>query len=134
MKNSNILKVYLFLSGLILSIIGTLTTFNPVNIKAEEGIEVAGNASAINDVRSFGMLLLATAILSIIGALNSSLRKPATISAFLLFLSLGMGRILSILMDGMPSDGIVKATGLEMILGIAGLVLYSIYREKSITK
>lgn len=130
MKNSIVLKIYLVISGLLLTVIGSLTTFNPVNIKANEGIEIAGNASALNDVRSFGMLLLATALFSIIGAFKTSLRKSATISAFLLFLSLGAGRIVSIILDGMPSDGMVKATGLEMILGIAGLIIYFIFRQK----
>jgi len=66
MKNSKILKTYLIVSGLLLTVIGGLTTFNPINVKANEGIEIAGNASALNDVRSFGMLLLATAIFLII--------------------------------------------------------------------
>ena len=124
MNNSKILKGYLFVSGLILTVIGSLTTFNPITIKANEGIEIAGNASALNDVRSFGMLLLATALLSFLGSFKSSFRKPATISTFLLFLSLGLGRSLSILLDGMPSDGMVKATGLEIILGLIGLTLF----------
>ena len=124
MNNSKILKGYLFVSGLILTVIGGLTTFNPITIKANEGIEIAGNASALNDVRSFGMLLLATALLSFLGSFKSSFRKPATISTFLLFLSLGLGRSLSILLDGMPSDGMVKATGLEIILGLIGLTLF----------
>ena len=130
MKNSILLKIYLFVSGALLTVIGGLTTFKTVNIKADEGIEIAGNASALNDVRSFGMLLLATAIILFIGGVKSSLRKSATISAVLLFLSLAIGRLLSILMDGMPSDGIVKATGLEFILGTVGLILFLVYREK----
>ena len=123
MNNSKILKIYLLVSGFILTAIGGLTTFNPVTIKANEGIQIAENASALSDVRSFGMLLVATALFSFSGSIKSSLRKPATISSFLLFLSLGLGRLLSMLFDGMPSDGMVKATGLEIILGLAGLIL-----------
>ena len=130
MKNSKILKVYLFVAGLVLTIVGGLTTFNPVNIKANEGIQIAGNASALNDVRSFGMLLLASALLFFIGSFKCSLRKSATISSFLIFLSLGLGRLLSILLDGMPSDGIVKATGLELVLGTIGLILFVINSKK----
>lgn len=124
MNTSKILKIYLFISGLILTPIGGLTTFNPVNIKANEGIEITGNASALNDVRSFGMLLLATALLLFLGSFKSLLRKSAAISSVLLFLSLGLGRLLSIFLDGMPSDGMVKATGLEIVLGLVGLILF----------
>lgn len=130
MKNVKILKVYLIISGLLLTVIGSLTSFNPVEIKAGEGIEIAGNASALNDVRAFGMLLLATAAWNMIGAFKAQLRKSAIISSFVLFLSLGLGRVLSIVLDGMPSDGMVKATGLEIILGLAGVILFFIYREK----
>ncbi|MEM9078747.1 MAG: DUF4345 family protein [Bacteroidota bacterium] len=130
MNYSKILKVYLFISGLLLTAIGGLTSFNPVEIKANEGIQLAGNASALNDVRSFGMLLLASALLFFLGSFKSTLRKTASISAFLIFLSLGLGRLLSIVSDGMPSDGIVKATGLEFILGAIGLVLFIINQKK----
>lgn len=132
MYSSKILKIYLFVSGLILLAIGSLTTFNPIGIKANEGIEIAGNASALNDVRSFGTLLLATAILSFIGSFKTSIRKSASIAIFLLFLALGIGRTISIILDGMPSDGMVKATGLEIILGITGLVLFLINNKKNL--
>lgn len=124
MKDSRILKIYLAISGLLLTVIGTLTAFNPIQIKADEGIHIANNASALNDVRSFGMLLLATAVFLIIGAFRDSLRKSAAVSSLILFLSLAAGRTLSLLLDGMPSDGMVKATGLEAILGLAGLIIF----------
>ncbi|WP_281612749.1 DUF4345 domain-containing protein [Flammeovirga sp. SubArs3] len=131
MKNSKTLKVYLLLSGILLSIIGALTSFNPIEIKANEGIILAGNPSALNDVRSFGMLLIATALFSSIGVFKESIRKPAIISVFTLFLSLGLGRVLSIALDGFPSDGILKATVLELVLGIIGVTLFSVYKNKS---
>lgn len=52
------------------------------------------------------------------------------ISTFMLFLSLGVGRILSIVLDGIPSDGMVKATGVEMVFVLAGLIIFFAYREK----
>ncbi len=130
MNSLKILKIYLFIAGLILTAIGSLTTFNPIAIKANEGIDIAGNSSALNDVRSFGVLLLAFAFFSFLGSFKNALRKSAAITIPLLFLSLGIGRLLSILLDGMPSDGMVKATGLEIILGILGLVLFSLNSKK----
>ncbi|WP_075342384.1 DUF4345 domain-containing protein [Tenacibaculum agarivorans] len=130
MNSLKFLKIYLFVSGLLLSIIGTLTAFNPVKIKANEGIEIAGNASALNDVRSFGILLIATAILAFSGALKTFFTKTASIAIPLLFIALGVGRIISIILDGMPSDGMAKATVLEIILGTIGIALYSINKNK----
>lgn len=130
MNTTKILKIYLIVSGLILTAIGSLTSFNLINIKANEGINIAGNPSALNDVRSFGVLLLATAILLFLGSFKRSLTKSANIAAFLLFLALGLGRLLSIFLDGMPSEGMVKATGLEIILGLVGLVLFKLYNKQ----
>ncbi|MEM6687012.1 MAG: DUF4345 domain-containing protein [Bacteroidota bacterium] len=124
MNTLKISKIYLFIAGVILSIVGGLTTFTPVAIKANEGIQIAGNTSALNDVRAFGMLLLATVLLLFLGIVKNALLKTAMLSSFLLFLSLGVGRLTSILLDGMPSDGIVKATGLEFLLGLIGLFLF----------
>ena len=124
------LKIYLFIVGLLMTLIGGLTTFNPINVKSNEGIEIAGNASALNDVRSFGMLLLASALLFFLGSFKNSVRKTASTAAFLLFLSVGAGRLLSIFLDGMPSDGMVKATVLEFILGAIGLILFNINSKK----
>ncbi len=125
MNRSKILNIYLIISGLVLTAVGGLTTFNPINIKANEGIDIAGNPSGLNDVRAFGMLLLALAIVLFLGIFKGGLKKTANVVAFLLFLSLGIGRVISMLIDGMPSDGMMKATGLEFILGIIGLILFT---------
>ncbi|CAM1342614.1 DUF4345 domain-containing protein [Tenacibaculum amylolyticum] len=129
MNSLKILKIYLIISGLLLSVIGTLTAFNPVKIKANEGIEIAGNASALNDVRAFGILLLAIAILSFSGAIKTAIRKTAAITLPLLFISLGIGRVISVVLDGMPSEGMVKATILEFVLGFIGATLYFINKK-----
>lgn len=129
MNSLKFLKIYLIISGLLLSVIGTLTAFNPVEIKANEGIEITGNASALNDVRAFGILLLAIAILSFSGAIKVTTKKTAAITVPLLFISLGIGRVISILLDGMPSDGMVKATILEFVLGLTGTILYFINKK-----
>ncbi|MEO0405655.1 MAG: DUF4345 domain-containing protein, partial [Bacteroidota bacterium] len=123
MNYRKISKVYLVVSGILLTGIGTLTTFNPINVKANEGIELAGNPSALNDVRSFGFLLLVFAVLFIISGLKSAMLHFGSIASTSLFLSLGFGRVLSILLDGMPSEGMLGATMVELVLGSVGLFL-----------
>lgn len=130
MNYSKTSRIYLFISGLILTGIGGLTSFSPILIKAKVGIDVAGNINSLNDIRSFGMLLLATASLFFLGSFKSSLRKSAIISSFLLFLSLGLGRILSIALDGMPSIEMIKGTGLEIFLGVVGLIILILSNNK----
>ncbi|WP_459210400.1 DUF4345 domain-containing protein [Aquimarina rhabdastrellae] len=129
MKKSKVLKIYLILSGLLLSFIGGATLFLPVTMKATAEIDIAGSINAMNDVRAFSALLLAVGIFSILGALIHKLSYSTTIISSLLFLSLGGGRLLSIILDGMPADGLIKATALEFVLGIIGTFLFIKYRE-----
>ena len=131
MKNSKVLKTFLVISGLLLTFIGGATLFMPVEMKGSAGIDISGSISVINDVRASGTVILAVGILSILGAFVKKLTYTSSLASFLLFLSLGVGRVISILIDGMPVDGLVKATGLEFILGIVGAILFMVYRERN---
>ena len=131
MKNSKVLKIFLIISGLLLTFIGGSTLFMPVEIKASSGIDLAGNISILNDIRASAALILSLAILLLLGAFNKKLTYTSSLISFLLFLSLGLGRALSMLLDGMPVDAMVKATGLEFVLGIVGAILFTINREKN---
>ncbi|MDY8137345.1 DUF4345 domain-containing protein [Aquimarina sp. 2201CG5-10] len=130
MKNSKVLKTYLVISGLLLSFIGGTTLFIPIKMKGSAGIDIAGNISVINDVRAFSTLILAIAILTLLGAFLKKLTYTSSLVSFLLFLSLGIGRVISILIDGMPVGGLVKATALELVLGTIGAILFLTYQRK----
>ncbi len=130
MENSKVLKLFLIISGLLLTFIGGATLFAPVAMKASAGIDISQSTSIINDVRASSALILAVALITILGVFIRKLTFTSTLISFTLFLSLGIGRAISILIDGFPVDGLVKATGLEFVLGIIGLILFNIYREK----
>ncbi|NER15397.1 DUF4345 domain-containing protein [Leptobacterium flavescens] len=131
MRNSKVLKTFLVVSGLLLTFIGSATLFMPVEMKGGSGIDITGNISVINDVRASSALFLAIAVLTILGAFLKKLTYTSSLVSSLLFLSLGVGRLISILVDGMPVDGLVKATGLEFILGITGAILFAVYRDRN---
>ncbi len=131
MRKSPILKAYLILSGLLLTFIGGATLLIPVQMKGSAGIDITGNISLINDVRAASALLLALALVTISGAFVRKLTYTSSLISFVTFLSLGAGRVISILADGIPVDGLVKATGLEFVLGIAGAVFFKLFQEKN---
>lgn len=132
MRNSAVLKGFLIVSGLLLSFIGGSTLVIPIVMKSNAGIDIAGQISVLNDTRAFGAFLLTFGILSILGGFLKGLRYTSSLVITLLFLSLGVGRALSLSLDGMPVDGLVKATILEFVLGIIGLILFKVYQEKKI--
>lgn len=131
MKNSKVLKAYLIVSGLLLTFIGGSTLAIPVQMKGSAGIDIAGNVSVINDVRAASALILAIALITIAGAFIKKLTYTSSLVSFILFLSLGIGRAISLVVDGMPVDGLVKATGLEFVLGILGAILFQKFQEKN---
>ena len=130
MKNSKVLKGFLIVAGLILTAIGGATLLIPEVMKANSGIDIGGNVSVLNDIRASSGLLLAIGLLSISGAFSERLRFTSALIAPIAFLSIGIGRVVSIVQDGMPVDDMIKATGLEFILGTVGLILFLVFREK----
>ena len=129
MKKSKALKVFLIISGLLLTLIGGATLFMPEAIKEASGVDLNGNISVLNDIRASAALILSLAVLVLSGAFVSKLTYTSSLISVLLFLSLGVGRIISIIADGMPVDGMVKATGLEIVLGLVGAFLFFKHQE-----
>lgn len=131
MKKSAILKTYQIVSGALLGFIGSATLLAPIKMKGGAGIDIVGNISVINDVRAASALLLAIGVITLLGPFSRRLAFTSTITSSITFLSLALGRIISILVDGTPVNGLMKATGLELVLGAIGLTLFIVYREKN---
>ncbi len=132
MQNSKVLRGYLIIAGALLTFIGGAQLLFPVAMKASSGIDLAGNISVINDIRAANALILAVALLSHTGAFVKRFTFTSSLVVPLLFLSLATGRIISILLDGMPVEGMLGATGLEVILGLIGAVFFTRYQEKGV--
>ncbi|KXX69991.1 DUF4345 domain-containing protein [Flammeovirga sp. SJP92] len=125
MKQSKTIKSYLVLSGLLLSFIGVSSLVMPVEMKATGGIDLSGgNVNALNEARAYSALLFALGLTTITGAFNSKLSYLSTLIPTVVFLSIGSGRLISILSDGMPVESVIKATVLEFILGFVGFYLF----------
>ena len=60
------------------------------------------------------------------GIVRSALRQAAVVAALTVFLAFPAGRVLGLLLDGMPSGGILGALALE--LAIAALCLFAFRR------
>lgn len=130
MKNSKAVKIFLVISGLLLTFIGGSTLLNPIVMKASAGIDLSENINLLNDTRGFSALLLSFAILIILGAFAKRLRFTSILISTVLFLSIGVGRVVSIFIDGTPHDSLLKATGIEFIIGIIGFILFVKFKEK----
>jgi len=129
MKNSKVLKTILFISGLILTGIGGAVLFMPVAFFATNGINIENNINLLSEIRSPGGALFASGILIMLGAFMAKLTFTSSVISILMYLSYGISRILSIAIDGMPTEGLVKATAVEIIIGLVSVFAILKYRE-----
>lgn len=77
-------------------------------------------------------LYLGFSTLWALGIFKKSFYKPALISHIFFMLPMALGRLLSIVLDGVPSDLYLYGTIGEFVLGIYGVwILQSIVSQKS---
>jgi len=84
------------------------------------------NASSVNSMHIFRAVMglyLAMVLFWICGARYETLRLPALWSLVVFMLGLAAGRVLSLLVDGMPNPLLSVYLVLELGLGAAGLFL-----------
>ena len=126
MKNSKPLKIILFISGLLLAIIGSSILFAPIGFSARNGIELGENISLLNDTRAAGAGLMISGIVILLGAFIQQLSFTSVIISIIAYLSYGFGRLISIAIDGAPTEGLIKATVVEMIIGL--ISVFALYK------
>ncbi len=132
MKISKIHKAYLIFEGIWFSTIGTLTTLMPIKMRASLGIIVEPeNISLLNDTRATFMLFLTIGILTFLGAFKKELTYTSTLVVTMLALSFAVGRLSSMLIDGMPASGLVQGVFVEIVMGICGAILFFKFRGNS---
>lgn len=66
-------------------------------------------------------LYIGFSTLWVLGVFNSTYLKTAIITNIIFMLGLGFGRLLSILVDGIPTSGYIFGTVAELFLGFYGL-------------
>lgn len=129
MKDSKVLKVLLFIAGLMLIGVGSATLFAPEAFAARIPIDYGGDIGMLNDVRGSGGVLLGSGVLIMLGVFRASFRMFSTLTLSIIFLGFGLGRLASIGIDGLPPETQIKATVVEIIIGVLGVFALIKFRE-----
>ncbi|WP_447003490.1 DUF4345 domain-containing protein [Saccharothrix isguenensis] len=125
-------RAVLSVSGLVLVVIGAASLFAPVAFHAVNGIDAAGGPSVLSELRAAGGGLLAAGSVVLSGAFVPRLTATAAVLGALVHLSYGLSRLLGMAVDGMPAAGLVLATAVELLLGVAcARVLHLLRRTKA---
>ena len=110
-------RVLLIVSGLILGLVGTGILFLPHGFYESNGTILGGEPSLLSEVRASGGLLLVCGIVVLCATFRSSMRRQALTLSALVFLAYGLARLVSMVMDGIPSTGLIVSTGIELLVG-----------------
>ena len=130
MQNSKVLKIILGLCGLLMLIPGIMALVNPIGFVSRNGADIMGDLVLLNDYRGTGGIMLASAIVMLLGIFHSRMAFTSTVVAIAAHFSIAFGRLISLAMDGMPVKGQIAAMVVEFVL--AGLAIFALtkYREK----
>ena len=130
MEKSKLVKALLVIAGMSGIAIGGALLFSPIAFEASAGIHLEGNVNMLSEVRAPGGALLAGGILILLGAFISTLTETSVLLASLFYFSYGLSRILSMIMDGVPTTSLVMAAISEIIIGILSILILFNFRNK----
>ncbi len=119
---NTVLKGLLVVSGLILVGIGGALLLAPEAMHAMNGVVLADNASLLSEIRAPGALLIGGGLIILVSAFVRTLMVSGLALSGLIYGTYAIGRLVSIGLDGLPADSLVTAAGLEVVLGVAGLI------------
>jgi hypothetical protein len=120
--SSVIVRIILFLSAFIAVAIAATILIAPDAFYSSYGIAVGGNATLANELKAPAGALLAAGLLMFAGAFRLKYAVLSLATASAVYLSYGLGRVVSIALDGMPHSGMISATGIEIGIGAVCLV------------
>lgn len=122
MNDSKVVTIFLVLAGLIGFYVGGSLLFFPAELQAQSDIIIA-NASHFSETRAPGAAIVSASTIILIGIFRSSWRPLSVLLIALFFLSYGGGRLLSLVLDGMPAAGLFYAMIGELIIGMIALFM-----------
>lgn len=124
MEKIKFIRIALFLFGIIATGIGGALLFFPVSFEASAGIVLDKNISLLSEIRAYGGMIVSGGIIVLLGGFFEKLLRLSSGVSSLFYLSLGLSRIVSLFIDGIPSEALVIACIAEIIIGLASLFMF----------
>ncbi len=114
--------VILSLSGLMLFFVGAMRLRNPIKTYLKNsGIELDNDVNLLNEMRGVSSVMLFGGVIVLLGTIIPALTVSSLILASLIFLGFGIGRSISVRLDGKPNKLIIQGLIFEVVLGAANV-------------
>ena len=116
--------IFLSISGLLLLAIGATILVVPHAFYASDGIVLGSDPSLLSEIRAPGGFLAGSGLCILTGTFRDHLRSLSVLLTVLVYGSFGLSRLLSLVLDGIPSDSLVIATVIEVAVAAIGLIVF----------
>ena len=123
MKESRWLNVILLVLALTLVVFGGWRLVDPIGFYTFSGLELSDDAGLLSEVRGAGGIIMVSGLVVGLGAFRHAWSRTSVVLAAMIFLSLGLARLLGIALDGSPGDGVIPGMVVELVFG--GLALFA---------
>ena len=110
-------KLTLGIAGLAALGIGLAIVTVPASFYATYGITLGSDPNLLNELRAPGANLAVLGMIILAGAFRQDMQHLSAFLGATAFLAYAFGRIVSIVLDGIPSSGLVQATLIELVIG-----------------
>ena len=114
-------RILLAVSGTTGLTIGLAILFRPHAFLASSGISLGTDASLLSEIRAPGGLLLLCSLVALGGAIRQTLMQTGLVFSALIYSTYGLSRLVSIVLDGMPSPSLQLAALIELVIGALSL-------------
>ncbi len=126
MKESRSFKVILIVLALPLLIFGGWRLVDPIGFYSFSSLELPDVAGLLSEVRGAGGIMMVSGLVVGLGAFRRAWSRTSVVLAAIVFLSLGLARLLGIALDGSPGVGVIQGMTIELIFG--GLALFAFFK------
>jgi uncharacterized protein DUF4345 len=118
MKDTILVKLVLALSGIIGLGIGLAVLLWPRAFFASSGTILGDDISLMSEIRAPAVILVLFGGVMLWAIFASHLRQMALRAAALLYLSYAAGRLISLMLDGIPHTNILAGLAVELFIGL----------------
>ena len=132
MKDARGLKAVLVVLGLILVIFGGWRLLDPIGFYTFSGLVLPDDAGSLSEVRAAGGIMMVAGLIVGLAAYFHAWSRTAVVLAAVVFVSLGLARLLGIALDGSPGAGVIMGMVIELASG--GLALFALFRYRNGTR
>ncbi len=111
-------KLYLFIAGLILVLVGSYIGFLPGDYLTQLFGDKEFSFDSLSEMRGMGGSLFVIGLFVFSAAFIKRIESPALVISALIYGSFSVFRLLGFLFDGLPSQSIIIAFSIELLMAL----------------